>query len=84
MIMDKKTQLSISIPGLMEDWNAYKKGLKEIMRIATRFQKRNAVSGQNRFNPHRKCLQNKIDKRKIKFVKTRIEGEDQCIYTYTT
>lgn len=30
MIMDKKTQLSISIPGFVEDWNAYKKGLKEI------------------------------------------------------
>ena len=58
--MDKKTQLSISIPGLMEDWNAYKKGLKEIMRIAIRFQKWNAVSGQNGFNPHRKCLKNKI------------------------
>lgn len=29
MIMDKKTQLSTRIPGFMEDWNAYKKGLKK-------------------------------------------------------
>ena len=28
--MDKKTQLSTRIPGFMEDWNAYKKGLKKI------------------------------------------------------
>ena len=28
--MDKKTQLSARIPGFMEDWNAYKKGLKKI------------------------------------------------------
>ena len=31
---------------------------------------------QNGFNPHRKYFENKIDKRKIKIAKTRIEGED--------
>ena len=48
------------------------------MRINRRFQKRSADLWQNEFNPHRKCFENKIDKRKIKIAKTRIEGEDQC------
>ena len=46
------------------------------MRIVRGFWKLSAVLRQNEFNPHRKCFENKIDKRKIKFVKTRIEGED--------
>ena len=48
------------------------------MRINRGFQKLSAVLRQNGFNPIRKCFENKIDKRKIKIAKTRIEGEDQC------
>ena len=46
------------------------------MRIVSGFWKRSADLWQNDFNPHRKCFENKIDKRKIKIAKTRIEGED--------